>query len=129
MTDDEIHAPAATAKPCSLALLRRGRERTMDGADAIEREHRRRTVSLRAEGVIVILCPVASDTVSGVAITAVTAAEAEQVMAGDPRVRAGTMTYEVHLCPGFPGDSLPNRTTSGATDGLSRRPSVPHVRS
>jgi hypothetical protein len=30
----------------------------MDGADAIELEHQRRMVSLRAEGVIAILCPV-----------------------------------------------------------------------
>ena len=39
----------------------------MDGAEATELEHQRRMVSLRADGVIAILCPVISDTVSGVA--------------------------------------------------------------
>ncbi|WP_433512890.1 hypothetical protein ACQP2T_56070 [Nonomuraea sp. CA-143628] len=47
----------------------------MDGAHAIELEHQRRMVSLRAEGVIAILCPVASDTVAGGAIMIVEAAE------------------------------------------------------
>ncbi len=41
-----------------LALLQWGPERSMDGADASELEHQRRMVSLRAEGVIAILCPV-----------------------------------------------------------------------
>lgn len=64
VTDERIRALAATAKPYSVALLHWGPERTMDGADAIELEHQRRMVSLRAEGVIAILCPVASDTVA-----------------------------------------------------------------
>lgn len=36
----------------------------MDGADATELEHQRRMVSLRIDGVIAVLCPVASDTLS-----------------------------------------------------------------
>ncbi|UGQ14695.1 hypothetical protein LO772_14580 [Yinghuangia sp. ASG 101] len=107
VTDDQILALAATAKPYSLALLQWGPERTMDGADAIELEHQRRMVSLRAEGVIAILCPVASDTMAGVAIMTVPAEAAEKIMAEDPCVRAGMMRCEVHSCHGFPGDTLP----------------------
>ncbi|MFD5283966.1 YciI family protein [Streptomyces rubrogriseus] len=107
VTDEQVRALAATAKPYSLAFLRWGPERTMDGADAIELEHQRRMVSLRAEGVIAILCPVASDTVAGVAIMTVPAEEAAEIMAGDPCVRAGMMSCEVHPCHGFPGDALP----------------------
>jgi len=107
VTDEQIQALAATAKPYSLALLHWGPDRTMDGADAIELEHQRRMVSLRAEGVIAILCPVASDTLAGVAIMTVPAEEAAQIMAGDPCVQAGLMRYEVHPCHGFPGDVLP----------------------
>ncbi|MCX4830619.1 hypothetical protein OG746_17975 [Streptomyces sp. NBC_01016] len=107
MTDEQIQALAATAKPYSLAILQWGPERTMDGAGAIELEHQRRMVSLRAEGVIAILCPVGSDTVAGVAIMTVSAEEAEKIMAGDPCVQAGMMRCEVHPCHGFPGDALP----------------------
>ena len=107
VTDEQIRALAATARPYSLALLQWGSERTMDGADAIELEHQRRMVSLRAEGVIAILCPVASDTVAGVAIMTVPPEEAAEIMAGDPCVRAGMMRCEVHRCHGFPGDALP----------------------
>ncbi|KAA0940512.1 hypothetical protein FGF04_09420 [Streptomyces apricus] len=107
VTDEQIRALAATAKPYSLALLHWGPQRTMDGADAIELEHQRRMVSLREAGVIAVLCPVGSDTLAGVAIMTVPAEEATAIMAGDPCVRAGMMRYEVHPCHGFPGDALP----------------------
>ncbi|MFJ4657434.1 hypothetical protein ACIP5Y_39725 [Nocardia sp. NPDC088792] len=107
VTDEQIRTLAATAKPYSLALLQWGPERTMDGADAIELEHQRRMVSLRADGVIAVLCPVASDTVAGVAIMTVPAEDATKIMTEDPCVRAGMMRYEVHPCHGFPGDTLP----------------------
>ncbi|MET7990862.1 hypothetical protein ABZU76_08115 [Amycolatopsis sp. NPDC005232] len=107
VTDEQIQALATTAKPYSLALLQWGPERTTDGADAIELEHQRRMVSLRAEGVIAILCPVASDTMAGVAIMTVPAEEATEIMAEDPCVRAGMMRCEVLPCHGFPGDALP----------------------
>ncbi|MGC5568499.1 hypothetical protein ACPYPG_37415 [Streptomyces sp. FR-108] len=107
VTDEQIRALAATAKPYSLALLHWGPQRTMDGADAIELEHQRRMVSLREAGVIAVLCPVGSDTLAGVAIMTVPAEEATAIMAGDPCVRAGMMRYEVHPCQGFPGDALP----------------------
>jgi hypothetical protein len=107
VTDEQIQALAATAKPFSLAILQWGPNRTMDGADAIELEHQRRMVSLRADGVIAVLCPVASDTVCGVAVMTLPAEEATELMAGDPCVRAGMMTCDVHPCHGFPGDGLP----------------------
>ncbi len=33
--------------------------------------------------------------------------EAHRLMADDPAVRAGLLTYTLHTCRGFPGDSLP----------------------
>ncbi len=106
VTDEQIQILASSAKPYSLALLHWA-ERAVDGADAIELEHQRRMVSLRADGVIAILCPVASDTVAGVAIMTVPAEEAADIMAEDPCVRAGMMRCDVHPCHGFPGDTLP----------------------
>ncbi len=107
VTDEQIQELAASAKPYSLVILRWGPERHMDDADATEREHQRRMVSLRADGVIAILCPVASDTVSGVLIMNVQPEKATEIMDGDPCVRAGMILHEVHLCHSFPGDALP----------------------
>jgi hypothetical protein len=107
VTDEQVRELAETAKPYSLALLWWGPDRYMDGADAIEREHQRRMVSLRADGVIAILCPVGSETVAGVAIMNLPSEEAREVMDGDPCVRAGMIVCEIHSCHGFPGDALP----------------------
>ena len=107
ITDEQIQALAATAKPFSMALLSWSGDRHMDGAEAIEREHQRRMVSLRADGVIVVLCPVPSDTLAGVAIMDVALDEARAIMAGDPCVQAGMMRCEVLPCAGFPGDAIP----------------------
>ena len=107
VTDEQIRQLAETAKPYSLALLWWGPDRHMAGAEATEREHQRRMVSLRADGVIAILCPVASETLAGVAIMNLPLGEARAMMDGDPCVQAGMMVCEVHSCHGFPGDALP----------------------
>jgi hypothetical protein len=107
VTDDDVRRLAETARPYSVALLWWGPDRHQDGAEAVEGEHQRRMVSLRADGVIAVLCPVGSDTLAGVAIMTVPAEEATDIMAGDPCVRAGMMRCEVHACHGFPGDALP----------------------
>ena len=107
VTDEEISRLVATAKTYSLAQLRWGPDRFQERADAIELEHQRRMVSLRADGLIAILCPVMSDTVAGVAIMAASPEQAEEIMAADPCVRAGMMTCEILPCLGFPGDTLP----------------------
>ncbi|NUP14292.1 MAG: hypothetical protein HOW73_50315 [Polyangiaceae bacterium] len=107
ITDEQIRELAQTAKPYSLALLWWGPKRHMEGAAAIELEHQRRMVALRADGVIAILCPVGSETLAGMAIMNLPAEEARDVMAADPCVRAEMMVCEVHACHGFPGDALP----------------------
>lgn len=107
VTDEQIRAIAARAKPFSLALLWWGPDRFQDGADATEHEHQRRMVSLHAEGVIAVLCPVGSDTLAGVAVMDVPPEEARQIMDGDPCVQAGMMRCDVHPCHGFPGDVIP----------------------
>lgn len=107
VTDEQIRQLAETAKPYSLAVLHWGPQRHMDGAEAIELEHQRRMVTLRADGVIAILCPVASDTVSGIAIMTVSPEEAKEIMDADPCVQAQMILCEVHACHSFPGDMLP----------------------
>jgi hypothetical protein len=107
VTDEQVRQLAETATPFSLVLLSWGPDRHRDGAEATEREHQRRMVSLRADGVIAILCPVASDTLAGMAVMTLPPEEARELMDDDPCVRAGMMTCEVHACHGFPGDALP----------------------
>ncbi|MGA8245278.1 MAG: hypothetical protein WB797_00080 [Nocardioides sp.] len=107
VTDEQIQALAAAAKPYSLVQLSWAPGRHQHGADAIEREHQRRMVSMRAEGTIAVLCPVQSEGLCGVAIMTQTPEQARETMAADPCVQAGMMTVEVLPCVGFPGDSLP----------------------
>lgn len=107
VTDEQIQAVAATARPFSLVQLRWAPGRHREGADAIELEHQRRMVSLRADGVIAVLCPVLTDDVAGVAIMTEDVERARDIMADDPCVRAAMMTVDVLPCLGFPGDSLP----------------------
>jgi hypothetical protein len=107
VTEEQIRQLAETAKPYSLAVLWWGPERHMDDAEATELEHQRRMVSLRADGVIAILCPVPSETLAGVAIMNVPPEEARELMAEDPCVRAGMILCDVYGCHGFPGDVLP----------------------
>ncbi|ASF09276.1 hypothetical protein NBRGN_001_00590 [Nocardia brasiliensis NBRC 14402] len=107
ITDEQIQQLAASAKPYSVAILHWGPQRHMDGAAATELEHQRRMVTLRADGIIAILCPVVSDTVAGIAIMTVAPEEAEEVMNADPCVQAQMMHCEVHPCLSFPGDTLP----------------------
>jgi hypothetical protein len=107
VTDEQLQELAASAKPFSLALLSWGPRRHQEGADAIEREHQRRMVSLRAEGTIAVLCPVQSEGLCGAAVMTQSVAQARETMAADPCVQAGMMTVEVFPCVGFPGDTLP----------------------
>ncbi|MFL6062574.1 MAG: hypothetical protein ACJ72E_15195 [Marmoricola sp.] len=107
VTDEQIQELAATARPFSLVRLSWAPQRHQDGAEAIELEHQRRMVSLRADGVIAVLCPVLSETVSGVAIMNEEPERAREIMAADPCVQAGMMTCEVLPCLAFPGDTVP----------------------
>ena len=107
VTDEQIQTLAATARPYTLVQLRWAPGRHQEGAETIELQHQRRMVTLRAQGVISILCPVISDVLAGVAIMTEATERAEEIMAGDPCVQAGMMTCEVLTCVSFPGDTLP----------------------
>ena len=111
VTDEQVRELAATAVPYSLVLLWWGDDRFQDGADAIEAAHQRRMVSLRADGVIAILCPVGSDTLAGMAILDVPPDEARDDHGRRSVRAAGMMRVDVHPCHGFPGDTLPIPST------------------
>lgn len=110
ITDEQVSALVATAVPYSLVQLWWADKREQDGAAQIEAAHQRRMASLRADGIIAILCPVASDVLAGSAVLTVTPDEAATIMADDPCVQVGMMRVDVNLCHSFPGDSLPAPT-------------------
>lgn len=107
VTNNEVRQLAATARPYSLVVLRWGPARFQSGAVETENAHQRRMVELRRDGKIAILCPVASDTICGIAILTVPFEEASDIMKDDPCVHSGMMNCEVLPCHGFPGDALP----------------------
>ncbi len=71
-------------------------------------EHARRNFSLRADGLLSIVCPITAQTgVSGIGIFNASIEETKNIMDGDPAVQAGIFVYEIHPGRSFPGDSLP----------------------
>jgi hypothetical protein len=71
-------------------------------------EHGKRNFALRTAGLMPIICPVADGSgVVGVSIFDADPEEVDRIMAGDPGVRAGLFTYEIHPTHSFPGSSLP----------------------
>ena len=108
ITDEFMMAMLPKAKGYTAVLLRAGPNRTMEGADKIVWEHGRRNFSLRADGVLSIVCPVLDDSdLAGIGIFHATAEETKAIMDADPGVQAGLFVYELHPCRGFPGDALP----------------------
>jgi hypothetical protein len=113
VTDEYMTDMLAKANSYSVVLLRRGGRYAEPNADQVIWEHGRRNFTLRAEGILAVVCPVADDTdLAGVGIFNATPEETSRIMDGDPAVQAGVLSYEVHPVRGFPGDRLP-----AASDG------------
>lgn len=71
-------------------------------------EHGRRNFALRAAGKLPIVCPAVDDSDwAGVCIFDAPLEQVDQIMAGDPGVKAGLFSYELHPVCGFPGSLLP----------------------
>lgn len=108
ITDEYMRAELARSKAYSVVLLKATPRRREPGADAIVTEHGRRNLELRASGVLSIVCPITDDSGwSGIGIFNAPPEEVAVIMEGDPGVRAGIFTYEVHTGRSFPGDRLP----------------------
>jgi hypothetical protein len=108
ITDEQMRAGLTETKAYSIVILKVGPNRHMEGADSIVWEHGRRNFSLRADGLMPIVCPVMDGSdVSGVGIFNLGPEETSKIMDEDPGVKAGLFVYEVHPCRGFPGSALP----------------------
>lgn len=108
ITDEEMRDRISKAKNYTLLILKKAEKYGEPGADKLIWEHGRRNFQLRAEGVLAIVCPVRDGSeVAGIGIFNASPEETKKIYAEDPAVRAGVLSFEVHACSGFPGDSLP----------------------
>ena len=108
ITDEFMLQMLPTTRPYCIVILRDGPNKDIEGRDSIVWEHGRRNFSLRAQGVLAIVCPIKDESnIHGVGIFNAMVEEVKEIMEGDPAVRTGIFVYEIHETRSFPGDSLP----------------------
>lgn len=108
ITDEYMMQMIGTAKNYCAVILKAGPNKSMDGVQKIIWEHGRRNFSLRAEGLLSVVCPISDGSdVSGIGIFNADADKVKEIMDGDPGVQAGVFIYEIHPCRSFSGDRLP----------------------
>ena len=108
ITDDFMLQMLSKSKNYSIVILKHGPNMNIPGAEKIIWEHGRRNFSLRAYGVLSIVCPIKDKSkLSGVGIFNAGVDEAKKIMDEDPGVKEGVFLYEIHACRSFPGDGLP----------------------
>lgn len=108
ISDEEMQERLAATRSYSTVILRKGPHYESPGAPQIIWEHGRRNFALREAKQLVIVLPLAGETLErGVGVFNLPPDETERILAEDPAVRAGVLTFEVFPCRGFPGDSLP----------------------
>jgi hypothetical protein len=107
ITDEFMREMLTRSKAYSLMILKAGPNYGGDGADKIIWEHGRRNFSLRADGLLSIVCPVPDESeVCGIGVFNTDLDETRKLMDDDPGVKAGVFVYEAHPCRSFPGDAL-----------------------
>ena len=108
ITDDYMRERLKQAAPYCLVILKRAAGYDREDAPQIIWEHGRRNMSLQADGLMPIVCPVPDDSeIAGIGIFTPDMDEVRRIMDDDPGVQAGVFTYEVHPCRSFPGSALP----------------------
>lgn len=106
ITDEFMRAMCVRARSYSPVLLKRSVRYADPDAAGVVWGHGRRNHSVRADGVLAILWPVADGEWAGIGIFNASPGETARIMDGDPAVQADVLSHEVHLVRSFPGDSL-----------------------
>ena len=108
ITDEYMYDMLPKAKEYCIVLLKPGPGAEQPEVKKIVWEHARRNFSLRADGLLSVVCPVSVEgALSGLGIFNASIDETKKIMDDDPGVVAGIFVYEIYPCRGFPGDSLP----------------------
>lgn len=108
ITDEYMQKMIASTRAYTVVILKKAPGFSRPDVMRFVWEHGRRNFSLRAEGKLVIVCPVNDGSeVSGIGIFNTSEEETKAIMDGDPGVQEGIFLYEIHASRSFPGDALP----------------------
>jgi len=108
ITDEQMNERLAKTREYTLLILHTTPTTFASESRPIVWEHGRRNMALRADGVLSIVCPATDGSeVAGIGIFNASPEEVTQIIDGDPAVKAGVLTYELHPVRGFPSDCLP----------------------
>lgn len=108
ITDDLMQQMLMQTKTYTLLVLKPGPNAQREDLQQILWEHGRHNFQLRAEGLLSIVCPVATESdIAGIGIFNTDEATVHSLMKDDIAIREGVFTYEVMPVRSFPGDSLP----------------------
>jgi len=121
ITDETMNELKTLPRPYTVVILKIGPNFSMNPETMkIIREHGRRNLSMRAAGLMSIVCPVADGgQVTGVGIfNEGDPSLVSQIMSNDPGVKAGVFTFEAHPTRIFPGDCIPFRPGEGHRVGF-----------
>jgi hypothetical protein len=109
ITDDYMKEQLALTRPYTAVILKKGPkyENNPDIMKIIW-EHARRNFSIKADGMLPVVCPVNDGSeISGIGIFTTDAEETKKIMEEDPGVQAGIFIFEIHPTKSFPGSLLP----------------------
>src|SRR5262249_57601127 len=97
------------ARAYTAVLLRKTSAFKRPDVDPVIWEHGRRNMALAQHGVLAIVLPANDDPGdwSGIGVFAASPEETAQIMDGDPGVRAGIFSYEIHPVRGLPASTPP----------------------
>ena len=109
ITDEFMRGRVGAARTYTAVLLRKTAAFKRPDVDPTIWEHGRRNMALAEHGVLAIVLPANDDPGdwAGLGIFAASPEDVAQIMDGDPGVRAGIFSYEIHPVRGFPGSRLP----------------------
>lgn len=108
ITDEMMMQALQHTKSYSIVLLKPKPITPPQNMRQILWEHARRNFSLRADGILSIVCPVTEEgQLSGLGIFNLDIEQTSSIMDDDPAVLAGIFDYEIYPCKSFPGDALP----------------------
>jgi uncharacterized protein YciI len=107
VTDEYMQSMLATSRVYSMVLLTPGPTPDRPDRQELIWEHGRRNFAFREQGVMNLVGPIIDESdLRGMCILRADQSAAEQIMAGDPAIRAGIFRFEIHPWRSFPGDSL-----------------------
>jgi hypothetical protein len=114
VSDELLEGALPTTRPYTVVVLKAGPRFQPAGPDrdpevaGIIWAHGKRNYALHLAGLMPVVCPIADGSgVTGVSVFDASPEDTERIMAGDPGVRAGVFTYDIHPSRSFPGSSLP----------------------